>query len=360
MINRALKKGVKIVVIILAVIAVLLIIAGIVLFGTDPKTKEIKNEGVVVEGSIAEIVELEIDNSKQYLLIRGHSQDNPVLLFLHGGPGQSEIGYIREYQAELEKHYIVVRWDQRGAGLSRDKNIPAESYSSDVFLKDTQFVTDYLLKRFNKSKILLSGHSWGSVLGLLSVSNFPEKYSGYIGIGQMVNHEEGEKLSWNYVCERAGESGNTEALKELESVGPDFYRTFEGLMTQRKWLGYFGGVFKNGNGSELARSLLKNSEYPFPYKLSYQKSALHSAKMMMEELYDFNFFSDVKEVKVPVWFISGEDDYATPLALVELYYKELKAPSKKLIIFENSAHMPQLEENERFNQLVISIKNQLL
>ncbi len=111
--------------------------------------------------SIAIMKELSIGNTKQMLMINGVDVKNPLLLFLHGGPGTPQIGYVRHYQKELEQYFTVVHWDQRGSGLSYSKRISHHSMTIDHFIKDTIQVTQWLLAHFSKSKLYLVGHSWG-------------------------------------------------------------------------------------------------------------------------------------------------------------------------------------------------------
>jgi pimeloyl-ACP methyl ester carboxylesterase len=136
-------------------------------------TSPIKDRyGKPLKGSIASLESLFIGKVKQWILIRGKDFDNPVLLFLHGGPGTSEMCLLREYTAELEKDFVVVTWDQRSAGKSFAAKDPATSMNIDTFVSDTHELTNYLLYRFNKEKIFLMGHSWGTVVGVLTVQNF--------------------------------------------------------------------------------------------------------------------------------------------------------------------------------------------
>ena len=125
-----------------------------------------KKEG---NNSVASIQKIEIGGIEQYIMIRGRDTNNPILLFLHGGPGYAQISYARKYQKELEDNFIVVNWDQRGAGKSFSFNIPKDTMNREQFIEDCKELIDYLCKKYNKEKIFLDGHSWGSELGLYIV-----------------------------------------------------------------------------------------------------------------------------------------------------------------------------------------------
>lgn len=346
---KILKKFMKVLMGVVEVIIVIISTTAIL----PSRTPKIKNNGKVVPDSIAEIKKVKIGGVEQALLIRGNNKNNPVILFLHGGPGQSEIGYIREYQKKLEEKFVVVRWDQRGAGISFTKDIPKESFTIEQFLKDTDEITDYLREEFNQPKIFICGHSWGTVLGTLAVKNNPEKYLAYISVGQVVNMRENEKISYDFALRKAKEVNDEEGIKDLQSI--EIAYTFENMMSYRKYVGKFGGVIKTEPKKGMGSSLLMSTEYRLFDKLNYQKRILHSAKLMNSELFNINFMEDVKELEVPTYFIIGKDDYTCVFPLVEKFYKQLKAPKKELIVFENSAHLPQLEENEKFNDTIIRI-----
>lgn len=220
---------------------------GIGLLGT--RTKKIKNpDGTIASESITSLEKVMLGNLNQYILIRGKNKNNPVLLFLHGGPGSAQIGFAPRYQHSLEDDFVVVNWDQRGAGKSYSENIPKDTMTLEHFISDANELVDYLCHRFGRSKIFLVGHSWGSVLGSMLVYCYPEKFEAYIGIGQVVNMNDNERLSYQYVLKEAKKSNNKRAVKSLEGIGePPYKNEIKDLMTQRKWLGKFKGAVYEKN-----------------------------------------------------------------------------------------------------------------
>lgn len=159
------------------------------------RTPQIRDEkGKVIPGSIASLEKVYIGGVKQWILIRGRSVNNPVLLFLHGGPGSAEWPLVRDYNRSLEDHFIHVYWEQRGAGKSYSKNIG--NMHIDQFISDTRELLQYLQKRVNREKVFLIGHSWGSLLGILTAEKYPELFHAYIGVGQFVSAKEQEEISY--------------------------------------------------------------------------------------------------------------------------------------------------------------------
>jgi pimeloyl-ACP methyl ester carboxylesterase len=323
------------------------------------KTTQIKDtEGNLKPNSITSLEKVNLGGLDQWIIIRGHDKNNPILLFLHGGPGSVEGPLAYKFESELEKHFIFVNWDQRGAGKSYSKRISKESMKLDQFISDTIELINLLRSRFNQKKVYLVGHSWGSILGILCVQRYPELFYAYIGIGQVINIRENEKLSYDFVNKQAKILGNEKALKQLEKIQPYTGENIKNLKIQRKWLAKFGG-FMHGEKSmwPLIKIGLFSPEYSIKDIFKFYKGINFSMENIWSKLFEINFFNQVSEIKVPVYFCVGRYDYNTPFELVERFYEQLKAPKKKLIWFEKSAHNPNFEEHQKFNDLLI---NQIL
>jgi pimeloyl-ACP methyl ester carboxylesterase len=191
-----------------------------------------------------------INGHNQFVSIRGADQkNNPVLLFLHGGPGASATIMFQKMNKELEKDFTVVCWDQRGAGKSFNKHIDKSKLTVPQLIDDAQVLINYLRTRFKKEKVYLIGHSWGSRLGMYLVLMYPELIAGYIGVGQEVAAYEGELQSWQYTYEQAKQKNNSKAIVELEKMGApqngnylSMYKTgFWGIVKQKELLLKLGG-----------------------------------------------------------------------------------------------------------------------
>jgi len=234
------------------------------------------------------------------------------------------------------------------------ENIPKELLNTNTLVSDTIQITDYLIKTFNQPKIFIAGHSWGTIIATNTVKNWPEKYLAYIGIGQFVDAKEGEKISYEYSLLEAKKQNNIEVIEQLEKIGNPPY-TADDFLKRAQCLSMLGCVFKTNPNIDMGEALMSSTEYTELVKSNYIKNALTCSKILAPEILKVKFLEDIKELKVPVYFIVGKYDYHTPTAMVEKFYNQLKAPKKELISFENSAHVPQLEENERFNKTIIRI-----
>ncbi len=312
------------------------------------------------ENGISEMIYLDINNTKQHLLIRGKNVSNPVLLFLHGGPGASATALLRKYNSVLENDFTMVYWDQRNAGKSYDKELPNEEIQVQKYLEDVDSLVSYLKERFGVDKIVLVGHSWGARLGMYSIQRHPENYMAYIGIGQEVAAYEGELLSYRYTLQKAWETNNDKAVAELEAIGEPksgdyrkmYNNGFWGLVKQKDWLLKLGGErYNRTNYRDWIFSIWFSSEYSLFDLVKYSKASGFSAGNIIHDpdFNNFNFFDQIPKVEVPVFFISGKHDYNTPWTLVQKYCDSLQAPYKEFIVFNESGHSPIFEEPENFN-----------
>jgi len=322
-------------------------------------TPKIKIHGEVQEEKcIAELTKIKLGASEQWILIRSENTDNPIILFVHGGPGTSQLTLMRHNTLPIEKYFTVVNWDQRGAGKSYNAIKDKSRMNLEQFVSDINELSDYLIKRFNKRKIILVGHSWGSAISALAVSKRPELYSSYIGIGQVSNVLESEKISYEWTHQQASKANDASSVKKLTEMGNppysgDWLRKF---LTQRRIVGKYGGEYygsKSGAFIVVLKSLIWSTEYTFADRINFFKGIMESLKLLNPELMKVNLFEQVPELKVPVWFMLGRHDLEVPSVLSAKYFDAITAPEKTLYWFENSSHMPNTEERKLFNKILV-------
>ena len=321
------------------------------------KTPKIKDKtGKVIPESITSLEKISLGALKQRILIRGENTKNPILLFLHGGPGSTEMPMSHKFDRDLEKRFICVHWDQRGAGKSFSMKTHKSSMNVQQFISDGIELVNKLKQRFNQEKIFLVGHSWGSVLGMNLIHNYPEHFHAYIGIGQVVNMIESEKISYEYVLKRAKQQNNKKAVKQLEKIKDKNVWNLRYSQIQRKWLTKFGGwYYKATNSWVILKYLFISPEYSIIDAIKFFIGVIFSLSNMWRRIIEtVNFVDKIQEIKIPVYFIVGKHDYNTPFELVEKFYNNLKAPKKELIWFEESAHSPNYEEPEKYKDLLIN------
>jgi pimeloyl-ACP methyl ester carboxylesterase len=290
----------------------------------------------------------------QWVLIRGNSAKNPILLKLHGGPGQAEMATVGLNRL-LEKDFVVVEWDQRGAGKSAEAIDPISGMNIAQFVQDTHDLTQLLLSRFGQESLILVGSSWGSVIGLKTVQKYPELYTAFVSTGQIANFSEGMQVGYRFVKEEARRRDNSDAMSDLARIGPPPY-IGEGADTKRKtygkWLEAFGAMWHSSEKFDRTGWMISSVEYAWPEKLLYTRAAGRSLDLLMPELSAVDLNADVSHVDTPVYFAVGRYDHMAPFEVSQAYFSNLAAPHKQWIWFENSAHFPQWEEMEKFHDLL--------
>lgn len=288
----------------------------------------------------------------QQLWFRGIDTHNPALLILHGGPGVSEAALYRYFNSELEQHFLVVNWEQRGTGRSFRTGIPPESMTIAQFLRDLDDVVELIRKRFHKDHVVLLGESWGTALGTIYAVHHPEKVAAYVGIGQVANMPEGERLSYAYAITQARTSGNEKAVKELNTIGPPPH-TVDEMLISRRWVERFGGSFHtNLSTGKLIWAALNTDEANVIDLILFGRGNRFSLEHLWPEFsrLDLTIYN---KFEMPVLFLLGRHDWQVPSTLAASYFESIDAPSKQLIWFERSAHHPPFEEAETFNRVMI-------
>ncbi len=293
---------------------------------------------------------------EQWILIRASDQSKPLLLWLHGGPGATSLPLASQHDTELVKHFVVVHWDQRGAGKSYSADLSESAMTVEQFVSDTYELTQLLIERFNRPKVYLIGHSWGTTVGILAAKQHPDLYHAFVGIGQSVS-DEGEVVGYQFALEQATRQENQNALNALESIGPPPWTTVDQYSTYARWINTFGGTGRQYTILDYIRDLLFSPDYTLRDVYRFQAGQRFSLVTMLEngELQQINLFEQAGTLEIPIYFFQGRHDYSTPGEVVEKYYEAVQAPQKSLIWFEESAHFPQWEEPEKFTNELLEI-----
>lgn len=314
------------------------------------------SSGKEVEGSISEKVFVNIGGVRQGMFIRGENPDNPVLLYLHGGPSFPNYFLMEKYEPGLEKLFTVCYWEQRGGGLSYSSEVSPESMTFGQLRADCIELTNYLRQRFGKDKIYLMAHSGGTTFGIRAAAGNPELYHAYIGMAQITRQLESERIAYSAMSEEYRKQGNLKMLREFEkyplehsdTVVLSFYKSPVrdkamhdlGVGTMRNMRSVVKGVFI---------PVWMCSAYTLNEKWNIWKSKFTFLKKtrLFNQLMEINIPEELPELGIPVYFFSGVYDLTVNFELSRAYLNQLKAPLKGFYSFENSAHSPLYEEPER-------------
>lgn len=306
---------------------------------------------------------VQIGGIKQYLYIRGENKNNPILLYVHGGPGSSMIPFMTLFQKEWEKDFTVVQWDQRNAGKTYAANDPKKvtpTATVTQMLADTLEVVKHLISKFHQEKIVLLGHSWGSVLGSLFVKKYPQYVAYYIGVGQVVNFRENEVVGFNKALECATEANNAKDIKALRALepypGPKYNQEeINKLMRLRKIQQKYHLAI--GPNFKLVQTAFTSPYMTFKESMSLLSNTAELYPKIFKYLFEeYNLRTYDYEYKVPMIYIMGEDDWQTPYTLAKAYFEKIEAPYKEFITIKNAGHMTLVDQPEAFTKALIKIK----
>jgi pimeloyl-ACP methyl ester carboxylesterase len=351
----------------LSIINVFLICLIVLLLNSPGKLKPLRDiAGNKIEKSLSEKIFLEIGGIQQGFFLRTENPQNPVILFLHGGPGSPELAFIysHEKQERLEKYFTVCWWDQRGAGMSFSNSIDPSTMTLEQMIEDTRHITEYLKSHFNQEKIFLMGHSWGSFLGIKTVEKYPENYFAFFGIGQVTNQMYSEKLGYDYMLQHAIEINDKSAIRNLQKFdksSPNF-PSMEYIGTVRSSLmnKYGIGLMReNFSMARFIKDIMFFKGYTLSEKIKYLQGTLFSLEHLWDNVLSDNLFETSILFQVPVYILHGKYDYQVSYTLAQEYFDKIEAPDKSFITFEKSAHSPIAEEPERFVQIVYQIASEL-
>jgi pimeloyl-ACP methyl ester carboxylesterase len=297
---------------------------------------------------IDEAIFVSIGGVEQWVTIRGQDRANPVLLFLHGGPGDVTSCWTFALFAPWEEHFTVVQWDQRGAGRTLRKSGPAvaPTLTVDRMAQDGIELAEYLRKHLGKDKIILVGHSFGSILGLQMVRTRPDLFYAYVGTGQVADETKNYAGAYDALLKKARAAGNQRAVDELTKAGPPPYSSGEGYGVQRKWSNAFEGADRF-LPSTLGLTLVAPG-------CSVEDINDSAAGQMLsgERLVPQTKSSGPKELglkfSIPIFFFQGAEDFTTPTALARDYLKALQAPRKEFVPIQGAGHFAVFIHSDQF------------
>ncbi|GAA3401120.1 alpha/beta fold hydrolase [Paenibacillus hodogayensis] len=300
-----------------------------------------------------------INGIDQYLFHAGTKTDNPVLLYLHGGPGSVESLFAHLFQGKLEEIFTIVHWDQRGAGKTLVRN--KEDYPTmDLMLKDLFEVIQYLKKTYNQQKIVLLGRSWGSVLGSTFIKQYPEEVAYYIGVAQVISMLENERVAYEKLKELIVQANDKKSLKKLEYIGDypgDKFLLDREFLKKCSKVRKLQGKFNLAGKNDLS-IWLKVCKSPI-FKLSDIWAFLNAFKanqnVLEQFLGGFDLNAESTDYKVPVYYILGGDDWQAPYIIAQTYFARIHAPTKRLFLIPNAGHRIMLDQTDLFYGALLEV-----
>ena len=314
--------------------------------------------GGLLPGSVSEKIWVDINGVKQGMVIRGKNERNPVLLWVHGGPGMPDYIMTDQNPTNLEDLFTLVWWDQRGTALSYDPDIPPETMTIEQFVSDTLAVTDYLRKRFHQNKIYLLGHSWGSLIAIEAASDPRSATAPTWGWRRWCTNWSRRTLAYDYMLAEYRRLGDTAMVRDLEAAPVSMATgTPDGYLKLRDKAMHRLGVGTTHDMKSVITGLFLPS-WTFPGYTLREKVALWRGRAFSRSfgLWDQLIWIDLREriprLEIPVYFLEGAYDYTCATELARDYFRKLDAPMKGFYEFGDSAHSPVLEEPTQAHRIL--------
>lgn len=286
--------------------------------------------------------------------VRGEHRGNPLMLFVHGGPASPSMPSHWQFQRPLEEYFTIAHYDQRGAGKTHRGNAleaVADTLEIQRYVDDVIGMAEHLRTKYGKRKLILVGHSWGTVLGMKAALARPDLFHVYVGVGQVISTRENERLSFEFGLEQARKRGDRAAIAELESIAPypgDEPITRERIVTARKWPQQYGGMtaYRDGEAKYYYGASLLSPEYDCIDRKAFFDGNAFTLGRVLDEFLQVDF-SGVKRFPIPVVMFMGRHDYTTPSAPTAEWLERIEAPYKRGVWFEHASHMIPWEEPGR-------------
>lgn len=302
-----------------------------VAFGAEPR--QIADARFITLGGI-----------QQWVTIRGSDRTKPVLLFLHGGPGDAQSSLTSVYKP-FERDFVLVQWDQRGAGKALGhSDVEHPEISLDRLISDGIELATFIRGHLHTNKVVLVGHSWGSFLAVQIVKRRPDLFAAFVGIGQVVSWREMVETQYRYTLTRARAESNPVAVKELEALGIPALDNFDQYIVMRRQLNRYlaaSDLQWLSQQDSLIRAQLSADDFRAYQKGFQTMTGLASTVFSMDaSALGFNF-------KLPVFLVQGTEDHITDSSSAAQYFKDIQAPIKHMTPIERAGHFAPTTHTEQ-------------
>jgi len=316
------------------------------------RARNARDYAITSPNGIDEAKYVELGGIDQWITIRGEDRSNPVLLFLHGGPGDATNPWGYAGFRQWLKHFTVVQWDQRGAGRTLGKNgsASAQAVSVNRLVQDGVELAALLARSQGKKKVVLVGHSWGSTLGVLMAKARPELFYAFVGTGQVADSAKNYAVAYDALLKKAEALQDERAVRELRAIGPPPYANGQGFGVQRKWSNLFEGA-----DSFIASMLgfaLSAPGYTQRDMLDWFDGQGLSAERLVPETRLLDAKALGGEFAVPVFVIQGAEDFTTPTSLAKAFVESIRAPSKEFVTIDGGHFAVFMKTAAFLDQLV--------
>jgi len=296
-----------------------------------------------------------IGGIEQWISIRGDDRANPVLLVVHGGPGEAQWPQAEIYK-RWEKAFTIVQWDQRGAGHTFGRfGTKTPDVTLDRISKDGVELAEYLCRILGKKKIIVLGHSWGSIVGTRMVQMRPNLFAAYVGTGQVTSWAAMVNTQYDLVLAKARRTGDPTTIKQIEADRPDPANAKQYFNFSRKY--QVRSLWPEPDQAWLRhlRSQLPELQARDPEQFKYlEEGSVFQGEQVLPDQLATNLPKTACDINIAYFVIQGRDDVVTPTQAAVEYFKCVRAPKKELILIANAGHFAFMTASEKFLRALTS------
>jgi len=299
--------------------------------------------------SVAEEGFVRIGGIEQWVTIHGENRANPVIVVLHGGPGEAQTPFQALYTG-WQKQFTVVQWDQRGAGRTFGRNGKATpEMTLDRLVQDAIEVAEYACRYLGTNKVILLGHSWGTFLGVNIIKKRPDLFCAYVGTGQVVGWTRGMAAQYAYTLRQAKAEGNKDAVRELEEIGPPPFEIGPKFFTLHKWLNHYLPASDTNYIRQQMDIVRSAPNFSSQDVQDWENGEDFSGR----QLYSAEVSEDLQttlgyDMPVPFFIIDGEQDHIAPVDVASRYFHKINAPQKRMILIKGAGHFAYATNQDQF------------
>jgi pimeloyl-ACP methyl ester carboxylesterase len=338
-------------------LAAIVAVAGFLLYRTWRQHRNAEALAIHTPNGVQETMFVPLGGIDQWIQIRGEDRNNPVLLFVHGGPGSSESALSALFKP-WEKYFTIVMWDERCAAKTFERNGAAscDGMTVESVAREGIQLTEFLRAHLHHRKVIVLGHSWGTMIGVRMIHDRPDLFSAYVGTGQVVSTAEKEPLIYDRTMARLRAAHAERAIARLATVHPP-YHSLDEIVVQRNLSDEYDIPSERDLRTNLTSTVAFAPDWSLLDIYWFLNSGSYAGRTTLDEVNRYDAHDLGPDFKVPFFIFNGAEDSNTLTELARRYFDFVRAPHKEFVAFPGAGHSAVLTQPDAFlRELVTRVR----